>query len=93
LLVHYSTDYVYDGSKAAPYVESDATVTAERLWPEQAGWRGGDSGVGGKSIIFRTSWVFGARGGNFVKTILRLAREKKRLMWSVTRLARRRRRR
>lgn len=76
LLVHYSTDYVYDGTKASPYLETDATN------PQSAYGRGKLAGeeairaAGGKSLIFRTSWVFGARGGNFVKTILRLAREK-----------------
>lgn len=76
LLVHYSTDYVYDGEKAGPYVESDATnpqsvYGATKLAGEEA-----IAAAGCKSLIFRTSWVFGARGGNFVKTILRLARER-----------------
>lgn len=79
LLVHYSTDYVYDGSKATPYVETDPTgpqgvYGLTKLEGEEA-----IRAVGGKSLIFRTSWVFGARGGNFVKTILRLAREKESL--------------
>lgn len=76
LLVHYSTDYVYDGEKAGPYVESDATnpqsvYGATKLAGEEA-----IAAAGCKSLVFRTSWVFGARGGNFVKTILRLARER-----------------
>lgn len=76
LLVHYSTDYVFDGSKSSPYVESDPT------WPQSVYGqtkRAGEEAiraVGGRSLILRTSWVFGARGDNFVKTILRLAREK-----------------
>lgn len=79
LLLHYSTDYVFDGNKAAPYVEGDATgplsvYGRSKLEGEQA-----IRAAGGKSVIFRTSWVFGARGNNFVKTILRLAREKERL--------------
>ena len=76
LLVHYSTDYVYDGSKAGPWVESDPTgplgvYGASKLAGEEA-----IRAAACRSLIFRTSWVFGARGGNFVKTILRLAREK-----------------
>ncbi len=79
LLLHYSTDYVFDGSKAAPYVEGDATgplsvYGRSKLEGEQA-----IRAAGGRSVIFRTSWVFGARGNNFVKTILRLAREKESL--------------
>lgn len=79
LLVHYSTDYVYDGSKAEPWVETDpanpqSVYGASKLAGEEA-----IRVAGGRSLIFRTSWVFGARGGNFVKTILRLAREKESL--------------
>ena len=76
LLIHYSTDYVFDGQKGTPYVESDGTgpqsvYGSSKLLGEQA-----IVAVNCRSVIFRTSWVFGARGGNFVKTILRLAREK-----------------
>ncbi len=79
LLVHYSTDYVYDGKKSGAYVESDPTAPqcvygVTKLAGEEA-----IRASGAKSMIFRTSWVFGARGGNFVKTILRLAREKDQL--------------
>ncbi len=76
LLIHYSTDYVFDGQKGTPYVESDVTgpqsvYGSSKLLGEQV-----IVAVNCRSLIFRTSWVFGARGGNFVKTILRLAREK-----------------
>ena len=79
LLVHYSTDYVFDGEKAGPYVETDAAnpsniYGSSKLVGEQA-----IAAAGGKALIFRTSWVFGARGGNFVKTILRLARDRESL--------------
>lgn len=76
LLVHYSTDYVYDGTKTSPYVESDPTAPQSVYGRTKLAGEEAIRAVGGKSLIFRTSWVFGARGGNFVKTILRLAREK-----------------
>lgn len=75
LLVHYSTDYVFDGCKSAPYVETDApnpqsVYGRSKLAGEQA-----IMAAGCRALIFRTSWVFGARGNNFVKTILRLTAE------------------
>ena len=75
LLVHYSTDYVFDGSKHAAYVETDmpnpqSVYGRSKLAGEQA-----IAAAGCRALIFRTSWVFGARGHNFVKTVLRLARE------------------
>lgn len=75
LLVHYSTDYVFDGGKPTPYVESDAphplsVYGRSKLAGEQA-----IAAAGCRALIFRTSWVFGARGHNFVKTVLRLAGE------------------
>lgn len=79
LLVHYSTDYVYDGTKASPWVESDPTRPQSVYGATKLAGEAAIQAVGGKSLIFRTSWVFGARGGNFVKTILRLAREKESL--------------
>ncbi len=79
LLVHYSTDYVYDGKKAGAYVEGD-TAAPQSVYGRTK--LAGDQAVmesGCRALIFRTSWVFGARGQNFVKTILRLAAEREAL--------------
>lgn len=76
LLVHYSTDYVFDGTKAAPWVEGDTpnplnVYGASKLAGEQA-----IREVSGKYLIFRTSWVYGPHGKNFLLTMLRLGRER-----------------
>ena len=78
-LMHYSTDYVFDGSGTAPWTEDSPTgplsvYGATKLEGEEAIR---DSGC--KHLIFRTSWVYAARGGNFAKTMLRLAKERERL--------------
>jgi dTDP-4-dehydrorhamnose reductase len=79
LLIHYSTDYVYDGCKREPYLEGDPTNPQSVYGQSKLAGEEAIRASGAKSVIFRTSWVFGARGGNFVKTILRLAREKETL--------------
>ena len=79
LLVHYSTDYVFDGSGDRPWREDDATGPLSvygrtKLEGEQAIVASGCA-----HLILRTSWVYAARGGNFAKTMLRLAQERERL--------------
>ena len=78
-LVHYSTDYVFDGSGEQPWLETDATgplsvygrtkLAGEQLIAKNCA----------NHLIFRTSWVYAARGGNFAKTMLRLAQARERL--------------
>ncbi len=79
LLVHYSTDYVYDGNKPTPYEENDATGPLSvygqtKLEGDQAIMASGSA-----HIILRTTWVYDIRGKNFLRTALRLAREKEEL--------------
>jgi dTDP-4-dehydrorhamnose reductase len=79
LLVHYSTDYVFDGEKAAAYVETDETNPQSAYGRSK---RAGEEAIresGCNALVFRTSWVFSAHGGNFIKTILRLAKERESL--------------
>jgi len=79
LLVHYSTDYVFDGSGTTPWQETDAVAPinyygATKLEGEQL-----IVASGCKHLIFRTSWVYAARGNNFAKTMLRLAKDRQAL--------------
>ena len=76
LLVHYSTDYVYEGTKAAPYVESDATNPLSAYGRTKLAGDEAIQQVGCNHLIFRLCWVYGARGQNFMLTMMRLARER-----------------
>ncbi|MFS8973109.1 dTDP-4-dehydrorhamnose reductase [Cupriavidus necator] len=76
LLVHYSTDYVFDGSKDSPYVESDPVNPRSVYGKSKLAGEAAIAAAGIPALILRTSWVAGAHGGNFAKTMLRLARER-----------------
>lgn len=76
LMIHYSTDYVYNGGKPAPWEETDATGPLNVYGETKLA---GDQAImasGCAYIILRTTWIYDIRGKNFLRTILRLAREK-----------------
>ena len=76
LLVHYSTDYIFDGSKLDPYRENDGANPLNAYGRSKLAGEKAILDSSCKNLIIRTSWVFSAHGANFVKTILRLARER-----------------
>lgn len=75
-LIHYSTDYVFDGAKSAPYREIDAPRPLNVYGESKLEGERAIEAVAPPHLILRTSWVYGLRGGNFLLTILRLARER-----------------
>ena len=79
LLVHYSTDYVYDGTKRTPYVETDAPNPLSAYGRSKLAGDEAIQQIGGAHLIFRLCWVYGARGQNFMLTMMRLARERETL--------------
>lgn len=79
MLVHYSTDYVYDGTKPLPYVETDVTNPLSVYGKSKLAGEEAIRKVGLPYLILRTSWVYGAHGKNFLRTILRLAAEREQL--------------
>ncbi len=78
-LVHYSTDYVFDGTKRAPYTEADAPSPISVYGRTKRDGEAAIQAVGGRHLILRTSWMYSRRRSNFVRTMLGLARENDRL--------------
>lgn len=76
LVVHYSTDYVFDGRKAGWYTEADAPNPQSVYGKTKLAGEQALAASGAKHLVFRTSWVFGAHGVNFARTMLRLAAER-----------------
>ncbi len=75
-MVHYSTDYVYAGTKKLPYVETDETQPLSAYGRSKLAGERAVAEACPRHLIFRTSWVVGAHGGNFLKTMLKLAQER-----------------
>jgi dTDP-4-dehydrorhamnose reductase len=79
LLVHYSTDYVFDGTQRAPYVEADRPAPINEYGRSKLAGERAIVRSGCRHLILRTSWVYAMRGNNFVLTMLKLARERPQL--------------
>ncbi len=78
-LIHYSTDYVFSGQGVTPWQETDAVAPVNHYGSSKLAGEHAIIASGCKHLIFRTSWVYGARGNNFAKTMLRLARDRETL--------------
>src|SRR5580698_6508277 len=76
LLVHFSTDYVFDGTKAEPWVETDPAKPLNVYGASKLAGERAIQGIGGEYLIFRSSWIYGPVGHNFLLTMLRLAGER-----------------
>ena len=79
MFVHFSTDYVFDGSKKVPYEETDPTNPINVYGKTKLAGEEAIRNSGAAHLIFRTSWVYATRGRNFLLTILRLATEREEL--------------
>jgi len=79
VMIHYSTDYVFDGTKHEPYTEEDVPNPLNVYGKTKLAGERAIQAVGAPYLIIRTSWVYGMRGKNFLLTILRLAREREEL--------------
>ena len=78
-LVHYSTDYVFDGTGTTPWSETDSVAPVNYYGASKLEGERLIQASGCKHLIFRTSWVYAARGNNFAKTMVRLAKERQTL--------------
>jgi dTDP-4-dehydrorhamnose reductase len=78
-LVHYSTDYVFDGTASSPYTEEASPNPQSAYGKTKLAGERAIQGEGGEYLILRTSWVYASRGQNFLRTIRRLAREREEL--------------
>lgn len=78
-LVHYSTDYVFNGTGSVPWLETDAVGPVNQYGASKLAGEQAIIASGCKHLIFRTSWVYAARGNNFAKTMLRLAKDRETL--------------
>lgn len=76
VLVHYSTDYVFDGTRTTPYPEDAPTAPVNAYGASKLEGERAIAAVGGHALVFRTSWVYGLRGRNFLLTVRRLAAER-----------------
>lgn len=76
LLIHYSTDYVFSGTKATAYTEDDAPAPLSAYGRSKLAGEQAIAAAGCRHLVFRTSWVYGLHGANFMKTMLRLGRER-----------------
>lgn len=79
LMVHYSTDYVYDGASRRPYVESDPVAPVNAYGESKLAGDLAVAASGARHLVLRTGWVYAARGHNFLRTMLRLAHEREEL--------------
>ncbi len=75
-VIHFSTDYVFNGEKSTPYIETDATGPLNVYGRSKLEGERGLAASGAAHLIFRTSWVYGATGKNFLRSILRMAQER-----------------
>lgn len=76
LFIHYSTDYVFDGSKTSAYLETDTPCPLNVYGRSKLAGEQAIQAAGGDYLILRTTWVYAARGQNFMRTMLRLAKER-----------------
>jgi dTDP-4-dehydrorhamnose reductase len=79
LLIHYSTDYVFDGTKTDPYIETDTPNPINAYGRTKLEGELAIQGSQCRYLIFRTSWVYGTRGNNFLLTILKVASQKEKI--------------